>query len=385
MSWRDQLRKASFRGVEAFHGSADDDRGRRLAVQEYPKRDEADVEDMGRGVRRYRISLYILASVLGDGYWSRRDELIEAFEAPGPGTLVHPYYGPLEVHCESAAPRYSTSEGGRVSFDCTFIEARAPQQPKASARTDALMRSHSDALLEQVNQDFIKQWAVDQLPEFVRDAARTTLDVARRTMAIREDVFNAQISARLGLASSLNDAQAVFDALALGRDVLAALGLARIREARDFSSSQTPVRATTPSTRAQADNQAAVGDVVDAVALAAAADVVSRTVFESVDDAIAARDELLDEIDTQSLDASDGVFVRLAELRGALVEDIRARGAGLPNVRTIVPATTEPAVVIAYRQYGDATRAADIVARNRIEHPGFVPGGEPLEVLTDAA
>jgi len=42
-----------------------------------------------------------------------------------------------------------------------------------------------------------------------------------------------------------------------------------------------------------------------------------------------------------------------------------------------------PAIVLAYRLYGDAERADEIVARNRVRHPGFVPGGQPLEVLSN--
>jgi prophage DNA circulation protein len=43
---------------------------------------------------------------------------------------------------------------------------------------------------------------------------------------------------------------------------------------------------------------------------------------------------------------------------------------------------TLPALVVAHRVYGDATRADEIVSRNRVRHPGFVPGGIALEVAT---
>ena len=51
------------------------------------------------------------------------------------------------------------------------------------------------------------------------------------------------------------------------------------------------------------------------------------------------------------------------------------------------PGATLPAIVIAQIVYGDAigevaARAEQIVARNRIAHPAFVPGGEPLELLS---
>jgi len=65
------------------------------------------------------------------------------------------------------------------------------------------------------------------------------------------------------------------------------------------------------------------------------------------------------------------------------VRDITARGADLPRLVAISMPATLPALVVAYLAFGDATRAAEIVARNAIiiRHPGFVPGGIPLEAL----
>jgi prophage DNA circulation protein len=38
--------------------------------------------------------------------------------------------------------------------------------------------------------------------------------------------------------------------------------------------------------------------------------------------------------------------------------------------------------VLAHRLYGDLAAETDLVARNRIPNPAFVPGGHPLEVLS---
>jgi prophage DNA circulation protein len=50
----------------------------------------------------------------------------------------------------------------------------------------------------------------------------------------------------------------------------------------------------------------------------------------------------------------------------------------------VQPQATQPALVLAYSLYEDASRDADIIARNNVRHPGFVPGGRTLEVLADA-
>lgn len=374
MSWRDQLRQASFRSVECLYEAADREGGRRLVVHEYPQRDEPDIEDLGRRPRRFRLDLYLLASQLGDAYWPQRDRLTEALEAEGPGTLVHPYYGAVEVHVESFSERYSTREGGMVRYACTFVAATAPRQPRRSLVTQDALLGAADDVDAAVRDRFLERWSTARLPEFVRDAADRVVDAAREALGLPTSV-----------AVAINDAASVVDELQGARAELATLGLPRIRRLRGFGDDLDDVPRSTPSKRQQADNQDAVVDVVRATVLTAAAEAAASTVFDSVDEAMAVRADLLAEIDDQALTADDPTFEALRALRAALVEDTGARGAGLPNVLTITPTEIEPALVIAQRMYGDARRAEDIVTRNNIRHPGFVPGGQTLEVLSDAA
>ena len=47
------------------------------------------------------------------------------------------------------------------------------------------------------------------------------------------------------------------------------------------------------------------------------------------------------------------------------------------------PQATLPALVIAHRLYGDATRADEVCVRNNVRHPGALRGGMALEVLSE--
>ncbi len=118
-------------------------------------------------------------------------------------------------------------------------------------------------------------------------------------------------------------------------------------------------------------------------AIAEAARTSSTIEFASYDEAISVQKRLTEAIDSELLEASDSVYAVLADLRAAVVNDIRTRGADLSRIINYTPSRTEPALIIAHRLYGDATRADEIVARNRIRHPLFVPGGVALEVLND--
>jgi prophage DNA circulation protein len=115
----------------------------------------------------------------------------------------------------------------------------------------------------------------------------------------------------------------------------------------------------------------------------------SQAAYPTRSEALAASTLLLDNLDglmeavepVSGEPISDDVYQVLAGLRSAVAQDLRTRGARLPDLTTYTTPATLPALVVAHRIYGDATRADEITDRNQISHPGFVPGGEELEVL----
>ena len=42
-----------------------------------------------------------------------------------------------------------------------------------------------------------------------------------------------------------------------------------------------------------------------------------------------------------------------------------------------------PSLALSYALYGNIDHSDEIVARNKVQHPGFVPGGIQLEVLAN--
>ena len=88
--WRSRLLQASFRGVPFFvAGAAEAQVGRRVAVHEFPNRDLAYGEDMGRALHTFSLEAF----VVGPDYMKARAELIVALEPDIPGGLVHPDLG----------------------------------------------------------------------------------------------------------------------------------------------------------------------------------------------------------------------------------------------------------------------------------------------------
>lgn len=118
------LRNASFRGVAFEIDSDSKDFGRRITAHEYPGRDTPYHEDMGASVESFSIDAFIC----GADFISRGDALESALRKAGPGTLMHPHYGELNVIALSATRRHSstanrfTRQGGFNGCGHIFID-----------------------------------------------------------------------------------------------------------------------------------------------------------------------------------------------------------------------------------------------------------------------
>ena len=60
MSWKDELRPASFRGVEFFIDVSQKSLGRRAVLHEFPNRETPYTEDMGRVAEGFEIEGHVL-------------------------------------------------------------------------------------------------------------------------------------------------------------------------------------------------------------------------------------------------------------------------------------------------------------------------------------
>lgn len=99
--------------------------------------------------------------------------------------------------------------------------------------------------------------------------------------------------------------------------------------------------------------------------------------YQSVDQTDAARTHLSGAFDDMILAVSDqgdgDVAAALTRLLGAAVQDLNRRGRTLPRVVEYHQNARMPALYLAQRYYGDASRAGDIIAMNSTKHPAFMP------------
>jgi len=380
MNWRDRFTsKGSFRGAGFVIKDDSLEFGRRVIKHEFPLRDDVVAEDMGKKSREHSAAVF----VIGDDYLEQRDALMAAIEKPGAGSLVHPYFGTINVTISSSRVRHSTGEGGYCQFSLTFfITPPAPPLENADTQADVEL-SFAESITQSID-DFSDNF--DMLNE-ANDLVQGVIDDVDSVMDAVENVVSGVTSSITKLITApFEMGTAIMGAFSNIKNLINnPLDAFNIYSSMFGAGNDLPaVPTTTPSRQQQSDSIAAVRRIVQQGAVASACLISSEIEYDSLDDAVAMRDVLLDAIDDQmNQPMAEGLYAAFADLRAAVVVDLRIRGMQLPRLVEHTPQTTLPALVIAHRLYGDATRESELVARNKILHPGFIQGGQALEVLAN--
>lgn len=393
-----RLRPASFRGVSFGVKGGGKDLGRRVVTHKFPLRDTVMHEDMGRRER----TLTIEGFLVGTDLVARLRRLEAALEQQGPGRLVHPHYGSLDVVVTAA--KVSTGDArdlATVSITCELHDPDSPQPAGAVNGGSLVDRLGLSSVVELVDEyaglltlDGLQDFVAEQLGAQLADLGVSLTDIAA-VYGLAQQARGA-VSGLLGWLDAGNRGSS-------GAVVAAAIGAFGV----DGGSTRPPdallriaaagvaapaAGAPTPAQAAVAQNAAALDALARGAAAAEAARVAALVDWESRDQALAYRDQVaaaLDEAGDRAGDLGwDNAWRSLSELRAAMVAHVTTTAAPLPRIARVTPPATTASVLLAYRMDGDGLgtlfeRAADIARRNRAAHPGFLPGGSPLEVLTD--
>jgi len=130
-AWQQQLQPGSWRGVGFVLDAGATAAGRRIAIHEYPYRDDAWAEDLGKLPRHFSIQAYLT----GDDVYLQRNAMITACEQPGPGTLVHPTLGAIQCVLLEFQTIDRRERGRYVEIQFTFILAGDVQYPSSFMAT----------------------------------------------------------------------------------------------------------------------------------------------------------------------------------------------------------------------------------------------------------
>ena len=399
MGWKEQLLGASFRGVPFLFEGAARKGGRRYEIHELPQRDLPEPEDLGQLPQVFTFDAY----VLGDDFLEQKAKLTAACMEPGDGrggSLVHPYLGGV-IHCVCTKfeVRWNNGDGRMARFVLEFtrttdvvqrIQHSSPQGAIEDAGTDAEAAAEASVALT---------LEVEGVPEVVREGGMTSLQQLSAKMKSL-DVFSGPAAKAAEFARQVEDlASNAASLIKAPADLAFELRATVVNMAASVRSSVSSLAAYeillnlgTPNLfggsslvdQARDRNAKRVNHLGRVVAASGAAQAAVDVSWESHDEAVARRDGLVASIDALLDDADAATYTALVQLQATMVEVIPDPDQTLARLETITLARTQPAVVLAFNLYGDPTRAREIARRNKIPHPGLVPGGRPLQVLVDA-
>jgi prophage DNA circulation protein len=375
-TWQLELVPASFKGVPFKVEEGGRSAGRRVAEFQIPKGNTPYAEDMGRAAKHWQITGY----VIGDDYTSQRDALLDACDSDGPGILIHPSLGSMNVMCGPASSHESRLRGGICIIEMLFIEAGHAPSAAVTDDTQGQVSTQADAMGDAAAS------ALDDGLAAAFDAVATVANIAEGVgiLAIMLNALSGTVSGQTGTAGSqmffaINDllvgGEADLRISQLGTPLLAVFEQATTAGATlaGMNTVLTVMQAQTPT--------GAIGvAIVNAginMALVEQARILSATAFTSSNDvsaAIASNNANFSAAEETIADSGDvGTYQALIALHASVTRDLINRALQLPSLITYQFPRSLPSLVMAWRLYADSTRADQLVAENKVIHPAFCP------------
>lgn len=413
------IQPASWRGIEFHMADVRVGAGRRVQTFLFPGIDTPVHQDLGALVGRVRLP----GLIVGDDYVQRAQLLQQAFLEPGPGTLVHPWYGELTVVLvDSPEIEFSWRRLRVASFWANFEFWREVEAPAFDTLGQILL-------------------AVAAVKSAARNMLRELLAPLRLAFGVVNAIGGFGIwlqGSFTNLVGGLTNGGALLGLLAPNLAALGALGgttaddayadaVADCLDGTPAAMADTALPAATPAIAAGGDSSAETDLVMDpaaiagtlltaaawpapasiavpagvvmaarSMALVGAISAGARIDFVSRQDALAWKATAMSAIATaQQAAAAMGadapaqvatLYQALSDLRLAVARDISVEIGRLPSVKHLtVPGDCTLWQVANHLASADATLIVpifdDLVARNRIRRPGVIPAGTVLEYL----
>jgi prophage DNA circulation protein len=412
----DGLFEASWRDVEFHMVRARDETGRRWVKFTFPGRDQAAWEDLGADDG----PIVVTGLIIGDDYIFRAKAMQQAAREAGPGTLVHPWLGEMQVVlAQPLVLDWSDREVGIVRFEAVFERWQENLPPGFDTLGGIIAAAY-------------------RVRSQVRGFLRRVLAPVRLALGVVAAIggFARSLSATVGsLAGGLRNGGGLLASLTAPFAGLTAIGgltvdgsygvavadrLDAVPAAIAIAAMPAPPPAVTPATPLPEPAQISPADgaalllaqvtaipgltldapqalvaAAQAQAAVAAMEAAARIPFESQQDAAGwkarvdaglalAADAAVVAAQATPLEAG-GLWQALQAARAAWAVDMDARIGRLPAVRAVTLAGAAPVALLAHALAGDApgqviATAEDLVLRNRLRLPGLVPPGT-LETL----
>ncbi|MCW2276381.1 hypothetical protein GJ654_18815 [Rhodoblastus acidophilus] len=386
--WTKRLRRASYKGF-AFQveSGGPSGFGRHAVNHDYVGGEQGQAEDLGRKTGTHRITAYIAN---GSAYADGR-ALLGVCASKGSGDLVMPDGEVIACICTEVERKYNRDKQGYVAFELEFLPwggSLGPFSVELFDRVCASVLSGLPALLSvaiggMVSPPVAQIAAAAGLAESVASAVVSASSAAPLASddAASVHTSGAQLTDSAASIATLADVadfaqavaaqiQTVGAALPATDGNAFAVGLAANLAALAPSSASPGIAAQNvlASALLVAARGAAAGEIARAASSLELTD--RQSAKEALDALVAATDPMIDVLgQVLGADASQA-------LADAQIAAVRALNAAMLDTAPLIEVSTTlryPAAAAAYALYGDPSRAGELLARNGVGTPLFMP------------
>lgn len=364
--------------------------GRKVVVHDFIYSNDRYVEDMGKSAPIYNLKVEIQETA-GFSYKRANKLFTEAIETAGICVLSHPTEGRKNVVIVDANQTQDIiTRNGIANWNISFFEASLNKFPQSTSGNRNLLNRISDAV------NGFSEAVLGGIDSFVENAE--VFFQAKDTLQDITDTINDTIGAINGIADEISSFFAeiqsfqnsitellltprnlgtrftnLFGAMSQVTDNFSDMGdialsiFGQGKNRNKFNGNSSVINSL------NANNQA-IYNVVDAQCLTIACLSYSNIGFDSqerVQEYINRLDKAFNSINVDKFD--EDLYYELQNIIIATKQYLNSLRISLPfNVS--ITTNSIPAMVLAYKIYGDGRRADEIVSNNFIEDPAFVSG-----------
>lgn len=410
--------QCTFRGVPFAVSGSSGQVGRRVATHDYPGHDGVWSEDLGRQGRRWQIT----GLLVGPQCYTIRDLLQNAVERKGPGLLIHPSLGILNVCCVNFEFSERSGFTNVIDLKLGFVEQKELLSSLITAGLHALIAGASMALRDVSAAGFVSVgkglfnhgssvaassravalvWGRGLLssatrPQSVGQASGTIAGNNGRylgdggTLSAAEALddlagYRAGLSDSLSGLSAAASPQAMADAVAtVASQYTAGITDPAVQIGLLTPHVTVPVALLSPVTQQASvlsEAEAAIQPWTQLLCLLSLVGALAEALSDWQPDTSAQAREslnwaanLFDQLQTVAGNNNlDDLYQALATLAAHTLSDLGQKSASLPDLITIQRGRPIPALALAQQLYGDGSRGDELAAKANASHPAFMP------------
>ncbi|UCF50250.1 MAG: DNA circularization N-terminal domain-containing protein [Thermoplasmatales archaeon] len=377
-----QLFKASFRGVRFLpKGDHITVGGRKLIKHVYPNTDRRFIEDLGKMQKDFSIT----GVITGPNYFAKKRALINALDKEGPGTLVHPFFGKLQVVAEPYTINESLQSINEATFEMSFSIPTKNIFPSSQGlfKFPSLSLDISSAII-----DRFQEWSTafadtileaenslnqvyDKFDDVSRLAASVTDNISsfKRLISDARSAVSSAIRAPSLIAGYFNDLFSSLNELIENpRDKVNLLA-----EFYGFTAGNQSLRPTTKVRESQIDNDTIINQTINVGALSNAYLNASDIDFESDEDLLNISQNLESQFSSIIEDLPDELYKRTYAIREEYRKFADNRLVSINKVQTVT-ARKESLTPFVYKYYGTLDNYETIMKLNSILNTSEIDG-----------